>query len=382
MTSASTLAQIVAALERRYPLDSAEPWDAVGLVCGDPNARVRRIVWAVDPVEEVVDEAIASGAELLVTHHPLFLTGVHSVAATSAKGRVVHRLIDAGIALYCAHTNADVADPGVSDALAQALGLDVTRPLQPSLAPSVDTLVFTVPEADAASVRSALALAGAGTIGDYSACTFETTGTGRFRAGQAAQPAQGQPGADNAVTELRVEIAVPSERRAEVVAALCAAHPYEEPAYQFHERARLPGATGLGRIGDLAHAVTLAEFAETVASALPATQHGVRVAGDLARQVRRIAVCGGSGDSLLAAATAQGADVLVTADLKHHRALEHLQDGGCAIIDVAHWASEWPWLAQAAGLLAQDLAAEGTTVESIVSAQPTDPWAMTLRSEL
>ena len=275
MTSASSLAQVVAALERRYPPSTAEEWDAVGLVCGDPAAPVRRVLWAVDPVEEVVDEAIATDVDLVITHHPLFLSGVHSVAATHAKGRIVHRLIGSGIALYCAHTNADVADPGVSDALAAALGVTATRP---------------------------------------------------------------------------------------VVAA--------------------EAAPGLGRIGDLKEQMTLADFAEVVASSLPPTHHGVRVAGDPARAVRRVAVCGGSGDSLLAPATAQGADVLVTADLKHHRALEHLEDDGCAIIDVAHWASEWPWLDQAARLLADDLTGEGATVESIVSARPTDPWAMTLRGEL
>ena len=270
MTSASPLAQVVAALERRYPPETAEPWDAVGLVCGHPDATIRRILWAVDPVEIVVDEAIASEVALIVTHHPLFLAGVHSVAATTAKGRLIHRLIGADIALYCAHTNADVADPGVSDALAAALGLSGVRALE---------------------------------------------------------------------------------------------------------------GTTLGRIGDVGGAPTLADFAGTVAAALPPTHHGVRMAGDPARPVRRVAVCGGSGDSLLGVATDSGADVLVTADLKHHRALEHLEDGGCAIIDVAHWASEWPWLVQAAALLAEDLAAEGSTVESIVSAQPTDPWAMTLRGE-
>ena len=276
MSSASSLAQVVAALERRYPPTTAEDWDAVGLVCGDPAAPVRRILWAVDPVEEVVDEAIAADVDLVITHHPLFLSGVHSVAATTAKGRIVHRLIGSGIALYCAHTNADVADPGVSDALADALGVTATRPVVAS---------------DSSTV-------------------------------------------------------------------------------------------GLGRIGELTESMTLADFAEVVATALPPTRHGVRVAGDVARVVRRVAVCGGSGDSLLASATAEGADVLVTADLKHHRALEHLEDGGCAIIDVAHWASEWPWLDQAARLLAEDLSAEGSTVESIVSARPTDPWAMTLRGEL
>jgi dinuclear metal center YbgI/SA1388 family protein len=381
VTSASSLAHIVAALERRYPPITAEPWDAVGLVCGDPSASVQRILWAVDPVEQIVDEAIEADVDLIITHHPLFLAGVHSVAATTAKGRIVHRLISAGIGLYCAHTNADVADPGVSDALADALAVTGTRPVVPSPQPGTDTLVVMVPPADAAALRVALAEAGAGTVGDYSACTFETPGIGRFRAGGDTQPALGQPGADNAVDEVRLEMAVPRTQREAIVDALCAAHPYEEPAYEIHERAHLAGTTGLGRLGAIAQAVTLADFAGTVAAALPPTHHGVRVAGDPTREIRRVAVCGGSGDALLGPATALGADVLVTADLKHHRALEHLVEGGCAIIDVAHWASEWPWLEQAARLLTDDLAREGTTVESMVSTLPTDPWGMTLRSE-
>jgi dinuclear metal center YbgI/SA1388 family protein len=382
MTSASSLAQVVAALERRYPPGTAESWDAVGLVCGDPSASVRRILWAVDPVEAVIDEAVDLGVDLVVTHHPLFLSGVHSVAATSAKGRVVHRLIASGIALYCAHTNADAADPGVSDALAAALGVASTRPVIPTAGPGLDTLVVMVPRDHADALRAALAQAGAGDLGDYSACSFESAGVGRFRAASTASPAVGQAGADSAVDELRVEMPVPRARRQAVLEALRSAHPYEEPAYEIHERAALPASTGLGRIGDVAQSMTLAEFGALVASALPPTHHGVRIAGDPGRQVRRVAVCGGSGDSLLTAATALGADVLVTADLKHHRALEHVEEGGCAIVDVAHWASEWPWLAQAALLLDEDLAAEGTTVESIVSDRPTDPWAMTLRGEL
>jgi dinuclear metal center YbgI/SA1388 family protein len=382
MTSASSLAQVVAALERRYPPGTAESWDAVGLVCGDPGASVRRILWAVDPVEAVIDEAVDLGVDLVVTHHPLFLSGVHSVAATTAKGRVVHRLITSGIALYCAHTNADVADPGVSDALAAALGVTSARPVIPAAQPGLDTFVVMVPGDHADAVRAALAQAGAGDLGDYSACVFESVGVGRFRAASSTSPTVGQAGSDNAVDEFRLEMPVARVRRQAVLEALRSAHPYEEPAYEIHERAELPGSTGLGRIGEIAEPVTLAEFGAVVASALPRTQHGVRIAGDLGREVRRVAVCGGSGDSLLAAATALGADVLVTADLKHHRALEHVEEGGCAIIDVAHWASEWPWLAQAAGLLGDDLAAEGTTVESVVSDRPTDPWAMTLRGEL
>lgn len=264
-----TLRQIVDLLERRYPPATAEPWDAVGLVTGVLDQRVDQVLWAMDPVESVVDEAITEGADLIITHHPLFLSGVHSVAATTPKGRTIHRLISSGIALYAAHTNADVATPGVSDALATAFGLVVTEPMTES---------------------------------------------------------------------------------------------------------------GLGRIGELPQPMSLAQFADIVAAETPSTAHGVRVAGDPDSVVCRVAVCGGSGDSLLGRANGLGADVYVTADLKHHRTLDHLEDGGCAIVDIAHWASEWPWLAQAAALLIEDLGEEGATVTCTVSSTPTDPWAFTVRS--
>ena len=259
---------VVAVVEAAYPPHLAADWDAIGLVCGDPDAEVRRIVLAVDPVSAVVDEAIGIDADLVLTHHPLLLSGVHSVAAVDAKGSVVHRLISHGIALLTAHTNADHATPGVSDALAAALGVRALRPLAPL------------------------------------------------------------PGAPN---------------------------------------------VGTGRIGDLAEAVTLEQFADHVATVLPPTSHGVRVAGDPQASVRTVAVCGGSGDSLLAEA-AGIADVYVTSDLRHHRVLDHRADGGCPVIDIAHWAGEWPWLACAAEAIATGLAQRGITVETAISDIPTDPW--------
>jgi dinuclear metal center YbgI/SA1388 family protein len=269
-----TVGEIVALVERRYPPGLAADWDAVGLTCGDPAASVSTVLFAVDPVMAVVDEALLARADLLITHHPLFLRGVHSVAALTHRGRVAHTLISHGIALYSAHTNADHADPGVSDALAGVLGLTQTRPLVP-----------------------------------------ET----------------GDP------------------------------------------------AVGTGRVGILAAPTSLGAVAQLVADRLPATHHGVRVAGDLETPVRRVAVCGGSGDAFLAAAAAS-ADVYVTSDLRHHRAQDHLAEGGCALVDVAHWAGEWPWLAQAGAELASDVREAGGTVVTHVSALATDPWTEHLGS--
>jgi dinuclear metal center YbgI/SA1388 family protein len=265
-----TLRQVVEVFDDLYDPSWAAEWDAVGLVCGDPGASIARVLLAVDPVTEVIDEAVDWRADLIVTHHPLFLRGVHGVAATTPKGTLVHRLLTGGIALHVCHTNADAADPGVSDALAATLGLTDLRPLDPR--PDAPTL-------------------------------------------------------------------------------------------------------GTGRIGVLPHPERLDTFRARVAAALPPTAHGVRVAGDLDRTVATVAVCGGAGDSYLDRVRALGVDAYVTADLRHHPASEAAEHPGApALVDVAHWASEWPWLADAADRLVRTLGQRGTTVETRVSTTCTDPW--------
>jgi dinuclear metal center YbgI/SA1388 family protein len=266
-----TLRHVVEVCDEIYDPRWAADWDAVGLVCGDPDADVTRVLFAVDPVTEVVDEALAWPADLLLVHHPLFLRGVHGVAATTPKGRVVHRLVTRGVALHVCHTNADAAAPGVSDALADAIGLTDLRPLDP--------------------------------------------------------------------------------------------------------RPETPWL-GVGRIGRLPSPEPLEAFRHRVAAALPPTAHGVRVAGDPAMTISTVAVCGGAGDTYLDAVRTAGVDAYVTADLRHHPASEAGQHTDApALLDVSHWASEWPWLADAAGRLGHGLAQGGTTVETRISTTCTDPWA-------
>ena len=268
----TTLAQLVAAIETAYPPALAESWDAVGLVCGDPAEPVRRVLVCVDPVEATVAEAIERDAQLIVAHHPLLLRGVHGVPASTPKGSLVHTMIRGGIALLCAHTNADSASPGVSDALAAALGLRVLRPL----------------------------------------------------------------------------------------------------------RANPDGVTGIGRIGEQPEPQPLRAFTQRVADALPATAAGVRAAGDPDRLIRTVAVSGGAGDGYLGDATEAGVDAFVTADLRHHPAGEHIAAGAVpALVDVAHWASEWPWCEQAADILRT---ATSGTVEVFVSTRRTDPWTVAATS--
>ncbi len=371
-----TLRDVVDLLHRRYDPRTADSWDRVGLVCGDPDDPVEHVLLAVDPVAAVVDEAIACDAQLLLTHHPLLLRGVHGVPASTPKGRVVHRLVRAGIGLLAAHTNADNARPGVSDAIADALGLrdvEVLEPLATEPA-ALDKLVVMVPVGDTEALVDAMAAAGAGRIGDYERAAFWSTGTGTFRPLPGAHPAIGSVGDVERVPESALQMVAPRARRAQVVAALRAAHPYEEPAFDVIPLGDVPSGRGAGRVGELAEPTTLAGFADLVSRVLPGTAHGVRVAGQPDRPVRRVALCGGAGDSLLGLAAASGADVYLSSDLRHHPAGEHLESGGCALVDVAHWAAEWMWLPQAARLLEQDAAGAGFALATTVSTTVTDPW--------
>jgi dinuclear metal center YbgI/SA1388 family protein len=373
------LSDVIAVLDELFDPRLAESWDAVGLVCGDPDQQVRRVLLAVDPVAAVVDEALDWGADLVLTHHPLYLRGTSSVAADDPKGNVVHRLLRAGAALHVAHTNADRADTGVSDALAHAIGLRDLAPLVPAPDGPLDKIVTFVPTADAERVLDALASAGAGRIGDYDRCAYTSEGTGTFRAGAGANPTIGTVGAVERVPEARLEMVAPRGRRGAVVRALLAAHPYEEPAYDVFALAERPSGRGLGRIGRLPKPEPFAAFADRVARGLPATPAGIRAAGDPERLISTVAVLGGAGDSELATVRRAGVDSYVTADLRHHPASEAMAArDAVALIDGGHWATEWPWLGQTARQLTDALSARGTTVETRVSTIVTDPWTLQL----
>lgn len=398
----ATVASVVAVIEDAYPPQLAESWDACGLVCGDPAAPVRTVMVALDCTDEVVEQAVTGGADLLLVHHPLLMRGVTGVPADHPKGRIVHRLIRAGVALYSAHTSADSARPGVNDRLAEILGVSAGAPLAPSsasataavraargetVAPVLDSWGFTVPVQHAEVVKEAVFAAGGGTVdatGDgamnatagYTRCSHEFAVTGQFLPGASADPHTGTPGHLERVEELCVEFVAARSRRAAVLEALLTAHPYEEPAYDVTEIAGVPAdpttAFGIGRVGELDTEMTLREFTERVAQRLPATSWGVRAAGDPETIIRRVAVSSGAGDSFLGTVAGLDVDCFVTSDLRHHPVDEHLRAGGCAVIDTAHWASEFPWCSQAAEIIA---AADPRVATAVIDVR-TDPWTV------
>lgn len=356
----TTVGDVVAQLERWYDPAWAEPWDSVGLVSGDPDRRVGAVHVAVDPVEAVAAETAERGAGLLVTHHPLFLGGTTSTARTGPKGRAL-ALVEA---LFVAHTNADVADPGVSDALAATLGVTGLVPLQAQDEP-LDRWVVHVPRTHTAAVLDAMADAGAGRLGAYERCAFTVAGKGTFTPLAGAQPYVGTLGTPERVEEDRLEMVAAPRHRAAVGLAVRAVHPYEVPSVTV-ARASTPSTRGLGRMGTLPRTLALQDFCAVIADRLPRTSWGVRASGDPAAPIRTVAVAGGACLDLVGLAAAAGADVLVTSDAKHHR----VQEAPIPVVDVAHWAGEWPWTAAVGERLRDAFPGLAVTVSDLV----TDPW--------
>ncbi|MDO4631795.1 MAG: Nif3-like dinuclear metal center hexameric protein [Corynebacterium sp.] len=369
-----TVGDVVRVLDQAYPPYLAESWDKVGLICGDPAAEVRKIALALDCTQTVADAAVAAGADMLIVHHPLLLRGVHTVAANTPKGKVIHTLIRNDVALFAAHTNADSARPGVNDKLAELVGITAGRPIKP-IRFGLDKWGVQVPVADAEALKAALFAAGAGEIGEYSECAFSWEGAGQFRPSTSANPVIGARAELTHVAEARVEFVAPRRLRETLMDVLRTAHPYEEVAFDIvamEPTQPLDTAYGLGRVGELPAPMRFADFVQQVANALPATEWGVRAAGDPDQLVRTVAVSSGSGDSFLDAVTALGVDVYVTSDLRHHPVDEHLRAGGPLIVDTAHWASEYPWTSQAAEIVQAAL----PLIDVAVLPIRTDPWTI------
>ncbi|ADK29291.1 Nif3-like dinuclear metal center hexameric protein [Corynebacterium pseudotuberculosis] len=370
----TTVAGVRSVMDKAYPPYLAEKWDAVGLICGDPQQKVHKIVLALDCTQEVAEAAVQAEADMLIVHHPLLLRGVTSVAADTPKGKVLHTLIRGGVALFAAHTNADSARPGVNDKLAELVGIVPGRPVQPK-PQGMDKWGVQVPAEAVEAVKSSIFHAGAGNIGKYSECSFDITGTGQFLPQHDATPYSGVPGDLHKGPETRVEFVAPRAVRSAIMTALRDSHPYEEPAFDvisMEDTQDLSQAQGLGRIGTLPEPISFADFVQQVADALPETSWGVRAAGDPEALVQTIAVSSGAGDSFLDDVARLGVDVYVTSDLRHHPADESRRAGGPFLVDTAHWASEYPWTTQASEILKRELPG----VEVDILPIRTDPWTL------
>lgn len=326
--------EITAILETFAPLSLQESYDNAGLVCGDPEAAVSSILLCTDITEEVVDEAIAGGCNLVISHHPLIFRGLKNLLPDNYVKRALIKAIRHGVNIYSAHTNMDAVANGVSGRMADKLGLGNRRVLQP--AGKLYSLAFYTPAADAERVRQAVLDGGGGHIGQYSHCSFNTPGEGTFKALAGARPYVGEVGTLHTEQEIKTEITVPEYLLSACIQALTAAHPYEEPVWNVIPLENVNPVTGFGIIGELPQAEEPRPFLERVKATFGCgcLRHTALCKGE----IRKVAVCGGAGCFLTQAAIRAGADVFISADYKYHDFFD--ADKRLIIADIGHYESE------------------------------------------
>jgi dinuclear metal center YbgI/SA1388 family protein len=308
----------------------------------------------------VVSAAVQSNTNMIIAHHPLIFKGITNIRTDMHHGQLLARLLKADIAVYAAHTNLDIAANGVNDVLVERLQLRQAQPLSVSYTEKLVKLVVFVPQTHVEQVRRAIIQAGAGHIGNYSNCTFQSDGMGTFLPLTGANPFIGEQGKLEVVPEFRLETIMPEKISRRVIKSMCKAHPYEEVAYDIYPLHNVGPVAGLGRIGKLAQAVSFADFIFQVKAALGIGQ--VSAVGSTTKMISKVAVCGGSGAGLIGKAVFAGADVLVTGDVKYHDAQDALA-AGIAIIDAGHFSTEQPVIAHVAEYLKQCSEQEKWAVE-------------------
>ncbi|WP_216830035.1 Nif3-like dinuclear metal center hexameric protein [Alkalihalobacterium elongatum] len=361
---------VIQIFESWSPKSLAVEGDKNGLMVGTLNKPIQKVMIALDVLEEVIDEAIQEDVDLIIAHHPLIFRPLKNIDTGRPAGRIIEKAIKHDITIYAAHTNLDVTNGGVNDMMANALGLRDCEVLAPTTEISLKKVVVFVPESHADQVRTALGNAGAGHIGNYSHCTYNSNGVGTFTPLEGTNPYIGEQGKLEKVQEVRIETIIPSQLQNKVISAMVKAHPYEEPAYDIYPLDNKGEVLGLGRIGILQEEMTLEQFAHHVKQAFDVK--GARVVGKLDSKVKKIAVLGGDGNKYMSQALFKGADVFVTGDVYYHVAHDAMMDG-LNIVDPGHNV-EKIMKQGVQNYLQEQLAKQSYQTEVIFSKINTDPF--------
>ncbi|WP_145523462.1 Nif3-like dinuclear metal center hexameric protein [Virgibacillus sp. SK37] len=321
-------------MEKWAPKHLAYDWDNVGLQVGSYHQNVNKIMVTLDVLETVVDEAIQKGVNLIIAHHPLLFKPIKQINFDSPQGRLIRKLIDHQITVYAAHTNLDAAIGGVNDMLCQSIGIQSTSNLIDTFTQRLLKIVVYVPKTHEEEIRNALSDSGAGHIGNYSHCTFQTKGEGIFKPLEGTNPYIGTTNQLELVDEVRIETILPEEKLNKVISSILKAHPYEEPAYDIYPLKNSGKRFGIGRVGLLPQKITLEKLCSQIKKSLNIS--GLRVTGDLQKEVKKVAVLGGSGEKYIHTAKQKGADVYITGDMSFHTAQDAWQMG-LSVIDAGHY---------------------------------------------
>ncbi|WP_432409307.1 Nif3-like dinuclear metal center hexameric protein [Wukongibacter sp. M2B1] len=329
--------EIMKVLEEIAPISLAENWDNVGLQVGDKDRAIEKIMVCLELNDKIIDEAIEKDVDMIVTHHPLIFKPLKKLLSSDPIVRVINKLIKNDINLYCAHTNLDIAIGGTSDFLASLLNLNDIKPLSITENKKYYKLVVFVPENNIEAVREAVSIAGAGSIGNYSHCTYQSKGLGTFKPLQGADPYIGEIDKVEEVEEYRLETIVAANELSRVLEAMLKAHPYEEVAYDVIPLENNIESLGIGRIGYLSMGKDLKEFALEIKNILCADS--VKIIGNEKQIIKKIGICTGSGSDYIKTAYKNGCDCYITGDIKYHDA-QLASDLGLCIIDAGHYETE------------------------------------------
>jgi len=326
---------ITSCLESYAPLAYQESYDNSGLICGNPETEISSVLLTIDCTEEVMEEAIQLGCNMIVAHHPIVFSGLKKITGRTYIERVILKAIKNDIALYAAHTNLDNVENGVNATIARKLGLVKTRVLSPKEGQLRKLLTFCPPD-KRETVHQALFGAGAGHIGNYDQCSFNSEGFGTFRGNEKSNAYVGEKGKQHQEKETKIEVIYPVHLEREILKALFSAHPYEEVAYDLIPLSNQNKQVGSGLIGDLVQEENVAAFLGRLKKQMQTSC--IRYTSSLNKKIKKVALCGGSGSFLLTDAIAAGADIFVSADFKYHQFFD--AENKIVIADIGHYESE------------------------------------------
>lgn len=330
-----TISELIAHLEHQAPLATQENYDNSGLICGNPINQIAHVLIALDCTEDIIDEAIAKSCNLVIAHHPIVFKGLKSLTGLNYVERTVIKAIKNDIAIYAIHTNLDNYRFGVNYKIATILGLKNPRILAPMLN-NLSKIAVYVPIANANEVREAMTIAGAGNIGNYSACSFSSIGTGTFEANESANPFVGKNGVVHQEQEQKIEMVCANEKLSQTIQAMIGAHPYEEVAYDILPLKNKNPYAGAGMIGDLETPIETTAFLRLLKERFRCAF--IRHTAICKTEIRKVAFCGGSGSFLLDKAKSHKADIYITGDFKYHEFFD--AENQIIIADIGHYESE------------------------------------------
>lgn len=322
-------------LDASIPVSWQESYDNSGLQTGNPDNEIESALLALDATPDIIKEAVETGCGLVVTHHPVLFHPIKSLTGRNLAEKVVIEAIKNNIAIYSCHTNLDAYGHGVSMKMAEKLGLKNLKPLKP-LENKLLKLVTFVPASHEVRVREALFSAGAGVIGNYDMCSFNSEGYGTFRGNEQTEPFAGKKGELHNENETRIETILLSHLRNRVIKALLEAHPYEEPAYDIYPLLNDYHLAGMGCMGTLEEPAGEIAFLETIERVFNAK--GLRHSALTGRKIGKVALCGGAGGSLINTAVSSGADAYITGDIRYHDFLN--ASNNIFLADIGHYESE------------------------------------------